>query len=125
MGGYLVGVDMGTGSTKGVLVEADGTVVDSASRPHQMSLPRPRWAEMDAEADWWGDTVAVIRARGRRRPVCDHRRVRVRPGPLPARGGLGRPAAARRDPLRDRHAGDRGDHRADRALRRGRDPRAL
>jgi xylulokinase len=61
MAGYLVGVDMGTGSTKGVLVEPDGTVVASASRPHQMSLPRPRWAEMDAEADWWGDTVAVIR----------------------------------------------------------------
>jgi xylulokinase len=60
MGGYLVGVDMGTGSTKGVLVEPGGTVVATASRPHQMSLPRPRWAEMDAEADWWGDTVAVI-----------------------------------------------------------------
>jgi xylulokinase len=60
MGGYLVGVDMGTGSTKGVLVEPDGTVVATALRPHQMSLPRPRWAEMDAEADWWGDTVAVI-----------------------------------------------------------------
>jgi xylulokinase len=60
MRGYLIGVDMGTGSTKGVLVEADGTVVATASRPHQMSLPRPRWAEMDAEADWWGDTVAVI-----------------------------------------------------------------
>jgi xylulokinase len=60
MGGYLVGVDMGTGSTKGVLVQSDGTVVATASRPHQMSLPRPRWAEMDAESDWWGDTVAVI-----------------------------------------------------------------
>src|SRR4051794_14556404 len=60
MAGYLVGVDMGTGSTKGVLVEPDGTVVATASRPHQMSLPRPRWAEMDPETDWWGDTVAVI-----------------------------------------------------------------
>ena len=60
MAGYLVGVDMGTGSTKGVLVEADGTVVATASRPHQMSLPRPRWAEMDAQTDWWDDTVAVI-----------------------------------------------------------------
>ena len=25
-----------------------------------MSLPRPRWAEMDAEADWWGDAADVI-----------------------------------------------------------------
>ncbi len=57
---YLLGVDVGTGSTKGVLVGPDGTVVATASRPHAMSLPRPRWAEMDAEADWWGDAVAVI-----------------------------------------------------------------
>src|SRR3954454_16133070 len=51
---------MGTGSTKGVLVEPDGTVVATAVRRHAMSLPRPRWAEMDAEADWWGDAAAVI-----------------------------------------------------------------
>ena len=25
-----------------------------------MSLPRPGWAEMDAEADWWGDAADVI-----------------------------------------------------------------
>jgi xylulokinase len=60
MGGHLLGVDMGTGSTKGVVVSLDGAVVASPARSHQMSLPRPRWAEMDAERDWWGDTVAVI-----------------------------------------------------------------
>jgi xylulokinase len=60
VGGLLLGVDMGTGSTKGVLVDAEGVVVATASRSHEMSLPRPRWAEMDAETDWWGDAVAVI-----------------------------------------------------------------
>jgi xylulokinase len=61
MGELLAGIDMGTGSTKGVLATPDGTVVASASRPHAMSLPRPGWAEMDAETDWWGDVVAVLR----------------------------------------------------------------
>jgi xylulokinase len=61
VGGLLLGVDMGTGSTKGVLAAPDGTVVATASRAHEMSLPRPRWAEMDAERDWWGDTLAVVR----------------------------------------------------------------
>ncbi len=26
-----------------------------------MSLPRPGWAEMDAEREWWGDLIAVCR----------------------------------------------------------------
>jgi len=56
---YLLGIDMGTGSTKGVLARPDGTVVATASRAHSMSLPRPGWAEMDAERDWWGDLVEV------------------------------------------------------------------
>ena len=60
MAHYLLGVDMGTGSTKGVLVEPGGRVVATAVRRHTMSLPRPRWAEMDAEADWWGDAADVI-----------------------------------------------------------------
>jgi xylulokinase len=52
---------MGTGSTKGVLATPEGEVVATASRTHAMSLPRPGWAEMDAETDWWGDVVAVTR----------------------------------------------------------------
>ena len=58
---YVLGIDMGTGSTKGVLARPDGTIVATASRPHAMSLPRPGWAEMDAEADWWGDVAALAR----------------------------------------------------------------
>jgi xylulokinase len=61
MSDLLLGIDIGTGSTKGVLARADGTIVATASRAHQMSLPRPAWAEMDAERDWWGDVVAMCR----------------------------------------------------------------
>ncbi len=54
-----MGIDMGTGSTKGVLTRPDGTIVATASRAHAMQLPRPGWAEMDADRDWWGDFAAV------------------------------------------------------------------
>lgn len=57
----LLGVDIGTSSTKGVLVTPGGVVVAMASRQHGISLPRPGWAEHDAEGVWWGDFVAVCR----------------------------------------------------------------
>ena len=59
MGEVLLGIDIGTGSTKGVLARPGGQIVATASRTHRMSLPRPGWAEMDAEAVWWGDVAAI------------------------------------------------------------------
>ncbi len=41
---------MGTGSTKGVLVDTSGAVLASETVAHSMDLPRPGWAEVDAEA---------------------------------------------------------------------------
>ncbi len=57
----LLGVDIGTSSSKGVLVRPDGTIVATAQRPHQLSLPRPGWAEHDGETTWWADFVAIAR----------------------------------------------------------------
>ena len=61
MGGqrYLLGVDIGTGSSKGVVTTLDGRVVALAERTHNVSLPRPGWAEMDAESVWWRDFVEL------------------------------------------------------------------
>jgi xylulokinase len=50
--GLLLGVDVGTSSTKGVLARPDGEVLATAERPHDLSLPRPGWAEHDAEGVW-------------------------------------------------------------------------
>lgn len=55
----LLGIDIGTSATKAVLVRADGTIVGETRRNHAMSLPRPGWAEFDAEAVWWQDVCAV------------------------------------------------------------------
>ena len=57
---YL-GLDVGSSSTKAVLVGADGVVVADARIEHGISRPRPGWAEQDAERDWWGGAVEVCR----------------------------------------------------------------
>jgi xylulokinase len=58
----LLGIDMGTGSTKGVLVDTSGSVIASKSIAHSMSLPRPGWAEVDAEALWWREICQISSA---------------------------------------------------------------
>ncbi len=60
-GSLLLGVDIGTASTKGVLCAPDGTVVDTVIVEHETSFPRPGWAEHHADALWWADFVAVTR----------------------------------------------------------------
>jgi xylulokinase len=61
MKAYL-GIDIGTFESKGVLVDAGGTVIASAARPHKMLVPQPGWAEHRAEEDWWGDFVFLTKA---------------------------------------------------------------
>lgn len=57
----LLGIDIGSGSTKAVLTDLAGQVLCSASVEHSMSFPRPGWAEQDADTVWWGDVVKVCR----------------------------------------------------------------
>ncbi|WP_019204472.1 FGGY-family carbohydrate kinase [Tsukamurella sp. 1534] len=58
---YLLGIDIGTGSTKGVLVTPDGVVVETRVIAHGMSLPQPGWAEVDAESTWWAEICEISR----------------------------------------------------------------
>lgn len=60
-GEVFLGIDIGTGSSKGVLVRSGGAVIATAQRPHGLSLPKPGWAEHDPEAIWWSDFVALCR----------------------------------------------------------------
>lgn len=54
------GVDIGTSSSKGVLVGADGGILATATRAHDVERPRTGWVEMDA-AIWWDEFVAIAR----------------------------------------------------------------
>lgn len=58
---YLIGVDIGTYSSKGVLVKADGTLVASHTLPHGMDMPKPGFFEHDADGVWWHDFVEIVR----------------------------------------------------------------
>lgn len=58
----LLGIDIGTGSTKGVLVDVSGTVLAVETVAHTLSLPRPGWAEADAEALWWREVCDISSA---------------------------------------------------------------
>jgi xylulokinase len=55
----VIGVDVGTQSSKGVLVEAGRGVVASASAPHRVSFPAPNWAQQDP-IDWTDAVASVI-----------------------------------------------------------------
>lgn len=56
---YLVGIDVGTQGSKGVLVTPDGLVLAQHFCEHEVLHPRPDWAEHDAERHWWQDLVRI------------------------------------------------------------------
>lgn len=51
---YL-GIDIGTFSSKGVVVDSCGKIIAEESVPHDMESPQPNYFEHDAEAVWWHD----------------------------------------------------------------------
>lgn len=61
-GSLLLGIDIGTYSSKGVLCTANGDIVASHVVEHGISMPRPGWVEQDADGIWWKDLVEICRA---------------------------------------------------------------
>ena len=57
----LLGIDVGTYSSKGVLVTPAGEVLKQHVVPHKMDIPHPGWAEQDADAVWWADVVSICK----------------------------------------------------------------
>lgn len=57
----LLGIDVGTSSTKGVLTDLQGTILKTHVVEHGVSHPHPGWAEQDADQVWWQDVVQVCR----------------------------------------------------------------
>ena len=58
----LLGIDIGTSSSKGVLVDLAGRIVAKHVVAHSFEMPQPGWAEQDADAVWWGDFCEISRA---------------------------------------------------------------
>ncbi len=58
---WFLGMDVGTGGTRAVVVDATGKVISSASSEHApFRTPHPGWAEQDPE-DWWRAAQEAIR----------------------------------------------------------------
>lgn len=59
-GPCLLGIDLGTGSTKAVLLDEEGRQLGAGSAPVGVSEPRSGWAESDPD-DWWQSAVVAVR----------------------------------------------------------------
>lgn len=55
-----LGVDIGTSSTKGVLAGADGAILATATRAHEVDRPQAGWVEMDPHI-WWDEFASIVR----------------------------------------------------------------
>ncbi len=54
-----IGVDLGTSAVKLLLVNGEGTILNSVSKEYALAFPNPGWCEQNAE-DWWKACVSGI-----------------------------------------------------------------
>jgi xylulokinase len=59
-GNHLLGIDIGTGGCKALLVGETGEVVADATTDYPLSTPKPLWSEQDPH-HWWEATGTSIR----------------------------------------------------------------
>ena len=57
---YL-GLDFGTSSVKGVIIDDKQKLIATALSPLKVSRPHPGWSEQNPE-DWWKAATAVVKA---------------------------------------------------------------
>ena len=58
---YFLGIDVGTGGSRAVLIDANGRIVASATAEHEaFAAPNIGWAEQNAE-DWWRASATAVR----------------------------------------------------------------
>ena len=56
---YFMGIDTGTNSSKGVIIDQECNIIATASAEHAMTTPKPVHYEHDADEDWWGDFCRI------------------------------------------------------------------
>ncbi|MBY0508083.1 MAG: xylulokinase [Bryobacteraceae bacterium] len=58
---YWLGIDVGTGGSRALLIDSAGQVRHAATAPHrEMTMERPLWAEQHPD-DWWAASQLAIR----------------------------------------------------------------
>ncbi|QVK19843.1 FGGY-family carbohydrate kinase [Mycoplasmatota bacterium] len=61
-GKYILGIDIGTYSSKGVLIDTFGKLIASKVVEHDIIIPQKGWVEHDAEETWWGGFTKISNA---------------------------------------------------------------
>ena len=57
---WFLGMDVGTGGTRAVVVDANGKLIAGAAAEHApMKTAHPGWAEQDPEDWWWAAKAAI------------------------------------------------------------------
>ena len=59
---YYIGIDIGSQSSKGVIVNDDGTIIAEHVIPHEMDMPYLGHYEQDADNIWWGEFCSLSKA---------------------------------------------------------------
>ena len=57
----FLAIDVGTGSVRSALVDANGEILAIHAKEHDQIVPRPGWSEQRPR-DWWGGAVETTRA---------------------------------------------------------------
>ncbi len=57
---YILGIDLGTSSTKTVLFDTNGEKIASSTVEYDLIQPKNGWAEQNP-ADWWNATINTIK----------------------------------------------------------------
>jgi len=57
---YLLGVDIRTSSSKGVIIDSKGKVTAEALVEHDITILRPGWIEQDPVKCYWGDFKQIV-----------------------------------------------------------------
>ena len=59
MSDLFLGIDIGSYSSKGILCKSDGSIIAESRLPHEISFPKPGYAEHDADKVWWQDFSTI------------------------------------------------------------------
>ncbi|MDD3138973.1 MAG: FGGY-family carbohydrate kinase [Lachnospiraceae bacterium] len=59
---YVMGIDVGTNESKGVIVDEQCQIIASYTTSHELDNPAPNYFEQDAEKIWWKDVCIVSNA---------------------------------------------------------------
>lgn len=61
MDSLLLGIDLGSSSSKGMIVDLSGNILGKASIKHTFDQPEANWAEQNPDITWWPECIEIIK----------------------------------------------------------------